>query len=48
MGAELAHFPVGPAFNDEFWLLMITWHVGLFTTMFLGQIGVNGRKQGYW
>lgn len=25
-----------------------TWHIGLFLTMFLGQIGVNGRKQGYY
>jgi hypothetical protein len=25
---------------------MITWHVGLFLTMTLAQIGVQGRKQG--
>jgi hypothetical protein len=24
---------------------MITWHGGLFLTMLLGQIGVQGRKQ---
>jgi hypothetical protein len=29
-------------------LYMITWHVGLFTTLLLGQIGVQGRKGGYW
>lgn len=30
IGAELSHFPVGPALTDDFWLLMTTWHVGLF------------------
>ncbi len=24
---------------------MITWHIGLFVAMTLGQIGVQGRKQ---
>jgi hypothetical protein len=24
---------------------MLTWHVGLFLTLLLGQVGVNGRKQ---
>jgi hypothetical protein len=24
---------------------MTTWHVGLFLTLLLGQVGVNGRKQ---
>lgn len=29
-------------------LLMITWHLGLFVTLTLGQIGFQGRKQGYF
>lgn len=29
-------------------LLFALYHVGLFTTLLLGQIGVNGRRQGYW
>ena len=37
-----------PAVGNEFWLLMITWHVGLFTVLTLGQIGVQGRRQGYF
>ncbi len=45
---ELAHFPVGPALGDKFWLYLLTWHVGLFTAMMLGQIGVQARKQGYF
>mmetsp|Transcript_18927 Transcript_18927/g.32331 ORF Transcript_18927/g.32331 Transcript_18927/m.32331 type:complete len:136 (-) Transcript_18927:75-482(-) len=48
IGTELAHFPQGPALTDEFWLLLITWHLGLFVTLTLGQIGFNGRKQGYF
>lgn len=48
IGAELAHFPSGPALDSPFWLYLVTWHVGLFATMLLGQVGVNGRKQGYW
>ena len=48
IGEELAHFPVGPALGDKFWLYFITWHVGLFSVMLLGQIGVQGRKQGYF
>ncbi|PNH11820.1 hypothetical protein TSOC_001321 [Tetrabaena socialis] len=48
IGENLAHFPTGPALDDKFWLYMITWHVGLFVTLTLGQIGVQGRKQGYW
>jgi hypothetical protein len=27
---------------------VIVWHVGLFLAMFLGQIGVQARKQGYF
>lgn len=45
---NLSHFPTGPALDDKFWLYLITWHVGLFTTMLLGQIGYQGRKQGYF
>mmetsp|Transcript_29938 Transcript_29938/g.66253 ORF Transcript_29938/g.66253 Transcript_29938/m.66253 type:complete len:124 (-) Transcript_29938:355-726(-) len=48
IGEQLAHFPTGPALNDKFWLYLITWHIGLFLTLTLGQIGVQGRKQGYW
>lgn len=46
--ANLQHFPVGPALTDDFWLYLITWHAGLFVVMLLGQIGVQGRKQGYF
>ena len=45
---ELSHFPKGPAMTDEFWLLMVTWHVGLFLTLLLGQIGWQGKKAGYF
>jgi len=48
IATELSHFPTGPSLDSPFWLYMITWHIGLFTTMLLGQVGVNGRKQGYW
>lgn len=48
IGQELSHFPVGPALTDKFWLYFALYHVGLFTTLLLGQIGVQGRKQGYW
>jgi hypothetical protein len=27
---------------------MTTWHVGLFVCLFLGQIGVQARKQNYF
>mmetsp|Transcript_14658 Transcript_14658/g.44282 ORF Transcript_14658/g.44282 Transcript_14658/m.44282 type:complete len:142 (+) Transcript_14658:84-509(+) len=47
IGQELAHFPTGPALDSNFWLYMVTWHVGLFIALFLGQIGVQARKQGY-
>ena len=30
----------------QFWLYLITWHVGLFVTLTLGQIGIQGGKQG--
>eukprot|EP00243_Klebsormidium_subtile_P003444 TRINITY_DN16842_c0_g1_i1.p1 TRINITY_DN16842_c0_g1~~TRINITY_DN16842_c0_g1_i1.p1 ORF type:complete len:147 (+),score=21.96 TRINITY_DN16842_c0_g1_i1:140-580(+) len=47
IGPELAHFPTGPAADSPFWLWMITWHLGLFLVLTLGQIGVQARKQGY-
>jgi photosystem I subunit PsaO len=34
IGAELAHFPVGPSIDSPFWLYMITWHMGLFACIF--------------
>lgn len=45
---NLSNFPTGPSLDDKFWLYLITWHVGLFMTMLLGQIGYQGRKQGYF
>lgn len=48
IGSNLASFPQGPALDDKFWLYLITWHIGLFSTMLLGQIGWQGRKQGYF
>ncbi|GMH35269.1 hypothetical protein BSKO_03137 [Bryopsis sp. KO-2023] len=45
---EWSHWPTGPALDSPFWLYMITWHIGLFTCLTLGQIGWNGRKQGYF
>ncbi|OAY63954.1 Photosystem I subunit O, partial [Ananas comosus] len=43
IGAELAHWPTGPALNSQFWLWMITWHIGLFLCLTFGQIGFKGR-----
>jgi len=48
IGENLAHFPTGPALNDPFWLYLTTWHLGLFLTLTLAQIGIQGRKQEYW
>ncbi|KAK9828864.1 hypothetical protein WJX72_002460 [[Myrmecia] bisecta] len=48
IGENLSHFPIGPSLTDKFWLYLIVYHVGLFTTLLLGQVGVNGRKQGYF
>jgi len=48
IGENMAKFPTGPALDDSFWLYMITWHIGLFSTMLLGQVGFQGKKQGYW
>jgi len=46
---QMARFPEGPgAAGDDgsFYFLMVIWHFGLFLTMTLGQIGVQGRSQG--
>lgn len=48
IGENLAKFPQGPGLEDKFWLYLLTWHIGLFSTMLLGQIGWQGRKQGYF
>merc|ERR1719389_180315 len=48
IGQELSHFPDPPALQDEFWVLLAIWHVGLFLILTLGQIGYQGKKQGYW
>nr|CAD1836761.1 unnamed protein product [Ananas comosus var. bracteatus] len=48
IGAELAHWPTGPALNSQFWLWMITWHIGLFLCLTFGQIGFKGRADGYF
>eukprot|EP01023_Acetabularia_acetabulum_P027446 TRINITY_DN25_c0_g1_i1.p3 TRINITY_DN25_c0_g1~~TRINITY_DN25_c0_g1_i1.p3 ORF type:complete len:135 (+),score=27.68 TRINITY_DN25_c0_g1_i1:130-534(+) len=48
IGTELAKFPAGPSLDSPFWLYLISWHVGLFVTMLLGQVGFQGRSQKYW
>ncbi|XP_073054813.1 photosystem I subunit O [Primulina eburnea] len=48
IGPELAHWPTGPALNSPFWLLMITWHLGLFICLTFGQIGFKGRTEDYF
>merc|ERR1711937_283762 len=48
IGQELAQFPKGPALTSDFWLYLVLYHIGLFLCMLLGQIGVQGRKQGYF
>ncbi|MCO5556657.1 hypothetical protein L7F22_010208 [Adiantum nelumboides] len=48
IGPELAHWPTGPALTSPFWLWMITWHIGLFIVLLLGQIGFKGRQDGYF
>ena len=35
-------FSQGPALTDDFWLLMVTWHVGLFVALTLGQASSLG------
>ncbi|KAG2486661.1 hypothetical protein HYH03_014717 [Edaphochlamys debaryana] len=48
IGAQLAHFPTGPALTDKFWIYLFCYHIGLFITLAWAQIGVQARKQGYW
>merc|ERR1719265_1008634 len=48
IGSELSHFPTGPSLESSFWLYLILYHTGLFLCLLLGQIGVQGRKQGYF
>merc|ERR1712093_210176 len=48
IGAELANFPRGPTLDSDFWLYLVLYHTGLFLCMLLGQIGAQGRKQGYF
>ncbi|MQK21555.1 photosystem I protein PsaO [Escherichia coli] len=48
IGAELAHFPTPPALTSQFWLWLITWHLGLFITLTFGQIGFKGRTDNYF
>ncbi|KAJ7948031.1 photosystem I subunit O [Quillaja saponaria] len=48
IGTELAHFPTPPALTSQFWLWLITWHLGLFITLTFGQIGFKGRTEEYF
>ncbi|EXB91242.1 hypothetical protein L484_016312 [Morus notabilis] len=48
IGAELAHFPTPPALTSQFWLWLITWHLGLFIVLTFGQIGFKGRTEDYF
>ncbi|XP_008229763.1 PREDICTED: photosystem I subunit O [Prunus mume] len=48
IGTELAHFPSPPALTSQFWLWLITWHLGLFITLTFGQIGFKGRTEDYF
>merc|ERR1711907_385660 len=48
IGSELSHFPTGPSLDSSFWLYFSLYHIGLFSCMLLGQIGVQGRRQGYF
>ncbi|XP_010262927.1 PREDICTED: photosystem I subunit O [Nelumbo nucifera] len=48
IGTELAHWPTGPALNSQFWLWLITWHLGLFLCLTFGQIGFKGRTENYF
>ncbi|KAK4779547.1 hypothetical protein SAY87_015653 [Trapa incisa] len=48
IGAELAHFPTGPALTSPFWLWLVTWHLGLFLCLTFGQIGFKGRTEEYF
>ncbi|KAF4374120.1 photosystem I subunit O [Cannabis sativa] len=48
IGAELAHFPTPPALTSQFWLWLVTWHLGLFIVLTFGQIGFKGRTDQYF
>ena len=48
IGDELAHWPSGPALTSQFWLWLITWHLGLFLCLTFGQIGFKGRTEEYF
>uniref|UniRef100_A0A7N1A0C8 Photosystem I subunit O n=1 Tax=Kalanchoe fedtschenkoi TaxID=63787 RepID=A0A7N1A0C8_KALFE len=48
IGTELAHFPTPPALTSQFWLWLITWHLGLFLCLTFGQIGFKGRTEDYF
>ncbi|PON78829.1 Photosystem I PsaO [Parasponia andersonii] len=48
IGAELAHFPTPPALTSQFWLWLVTWHLGLFIVLTFGQIGFKGRTDDYF
>ncbi|KAL9296896.1 hypothetical protein ACSQ67_022792 [Phaseolus vulgaris] len=48
IGAELAHFPTPPAVTSQFWLWLVTWHLGLFLCLTFGQIGFKGRTEDYF
>ncbi|BBH05258.1 photosystem I subunit O [Prunus dulcis] len=48
IGTELAHFPSPPALTSQFWLWLVTWHLGLFITLTFGQIGFKGRTEDYF
>ncbi|ESQ36049.1 hypothetical protein EUTSA_v10009047mg [Eutrema salsugineum] len=48
IGTELAHFPTPPALTSQFWLWLVTWHLGLFLCLTFGQIGFKGRTEDYF
>ncbi|CAH9070793.1 unnamed protein product [Cuscuta europaea] len=48
IGTELSHWPTGPALTSDFWLWMISWHLGLFLCLTFGQIGFKGRTEDYF
>ena len=48
IGQELSHFPSPPALDSQFWLWLVTWHLGLFIALTFGQIGFKGRTEDYF
>ncbi|GJN03010.1 hypothetical protein PR202_ga20407 [Eleusine coracana subsp. coracana] len=48
IGQELAHFPTPPPVTSQFWLWLVTWHLGLFIVLTFGQIGFKGRTEDYF